>query len=239
MILVNNISKNYKKLFSRNNDNINVLKNISFKINKGDIVGLVGHNGSGKTTLLKILFNLIKEDQGAIFLNDGVDSYYEFIKEKASLINKNDRSFFWRLSVKENIDFFNNLLKKPSSNKLIEEKIEFLDVNHLMLKNFGSLSSGEKTKILILRGLLKNPRLIFFDEIMGSLDIESKKVIIEYIKKMNSKGITIVWVTHAMDEIDALCNRFIIMKNGHIFEQRDHKDIPCKPSEYIYKALMK
>ena len=239
MILVNNISKNYKKLFSRNNDNINVLKNISFKINKGDIVGLVGHNGSGKTTLLKILFNLIKEDQGAIFLNDGVDSYYEFIKEKASLINKNDRSFFWRLSVKENIDFFNNLLKKPSSNKLIEEKIDFLDVNHLMLKNFGSLSSGEKTKILILRGLLKNPRLIFFDEIMGSLDIESKKVIIEYIKKMNSKGITIVWVTHAMDEIDALCNRFIIMKNGHIFEQRDHKDISCKPSEYIYKALMK
>jgi ABC-2 type transport system ATP-binding protein len=189
--------------------------------------------------LLKILFNLIKEDSGEILLNDGAIEYEKFIKEKASLINKNERSFFWRLSVKENINFFNSLLKYPSTERNIQEKIDFLEVNALMNKRFGLLSSGEKTKVLILRGLLKNPKLVFFDEIMGSLDIESKKMIIHYIKKINLEGATIIWVTHSLDEIDALCNRFIIMKNGRIHIQSNTEDISSKPSEFIYQALSK
>ena len=108
-----------------------------------------------------------------------------------------------------------------------------------MNKKFGSLSSGEKTKILILRGLLKNPKLILFDEIMNSLDVESKKMIINFIKKINSEGATIIWVTHSLDEIDALCNRFIVMRNGRIHIQNNTKDLSSKPREYIYQALSK
>ena len=239
MISVNNISKKYKSFIKKKNDVSIVLENVFFEINQNDVIGLVGHNGSGKTTLLKILFNLIKEDSGEILLNDGAIEYEKFIKEKASLINKNERSFFWRLSVKENINFFNSLLKYPSSEKNIQEKIDFLEVNGLMNKKFGSLSSGEKTKVLILRGLLKNPKLVLFDEIMSSLDIESKKMIMHYIKKINSEGATFIWVTHSLDEIDALCNRFIIMKNGRIHIQSNTEDISSKPSEFIYQALSK
>ena len=239
MISVNNISKKYKSFIKKKNNVSIVLEDIFFEINQNDVIGLVGHNGSGKSTLLKILFNLIKEDSGEILLNDGAIEYEKFIKEKASLINKNERSFFWRLSVKENINFFNSLLKYPSSEKDIQEKIDFLEVNGLMNKKFGSLSSGEKTKVLILRGLLKNPKLVFFDEIMGSLDIESKKMIIHYIKKINLEGATIIWVTHSLDEIDALCNRFIILKNGRIHIQKNIQDISSKPSEFIYQALSK
>ena len=239
MISVNNISKKYKSFIKKKNNVSIVLEDIFFEINQNDVIGLVGHNGSGKTTLLKILFNLIKEDSGEILLNDGAIEYEKFIKEKASLINKNERSFFWRLSVKENINFFNSLLKYPSSEKNIQEKIDFLEVNGLMNKKFGSLSSGEKTKVLILRGLLKNPKLVFFDEIMSSLDIESKKMIIHYIKKINLEGSTIIWVTHSLDEIDALCNRFIILKNGRIHIQKNIQDISSKPSEFIYQALSK
>ena len=240
MISVNNISKTYKGfLLSKKRDVSNVLEDIFFEINKNDVIGLVGHNGSGKTTLLKILFNLIKEDTGKISLNDMDGDYEKFIKEKASLINKNERSFFWRLTVKENINFFNSLLECPCSNEDIQEKIDFLEVDKLMHKRFGSLSSGEKTKVLILRGLLKNPKLVLVDEIMSSLDIESKKMIINYIKKINVKGVTIIWVTHSLDEIDALCNRFIIMKNGRIHMQKNTKDISSKPSEFIYQALSK
>ena len=240
MISVNNISKKYKDFLLSKKSNVSyVLEDIFFEINKNDIIGLVGHNGSGKTTLLKILFNLIKEDAGEILLNDGAGDYKKFIKEKASLINKNERSFFWRLSVSENINFFNSLLQYPSSNKDIQEKIDFLEVNALMNKKFGSLSSGEKTKVLILRGLLKNPKLLLFDEIMSSLDIESKKMIMHYIEKINSEGATVIWVTHSLDEIDALCNRFIIMKNGGIQVQKNATDISSKPSEFIYQALSK
>jgi ABC-2 type transport system ATP-binding protein len=239
MISVNNISKKYKSFIKKKNNVSIVLENVFFEINQNDVIGLVGHNGSGKTTLLKILFNLIKEDSGEILLNDGAIEYEKFIKEKASLINKNERSFFWRLSVKENINFFNSLLKYPSSEKNIQEKIDFLEVNGLMNKKFGSLSSGEKTKVLILRGLLKNPKLVLFDEIMSSLDIESKKMIMHYIKKINSEGATFIWVTHSLDEIDALCNRFIILKNGRIHIQKNIQDISSKPSEFIYQALSK
>lgn len=240
MISVNNISKKYKgSLLSKKSGVFNVLEDIFFEINKNDVIGLVGHNGSGKTTLLKILFNLIKEDTGKISLNDVDGDYEKFIREKASLINKNERSFFWRLSVIENINFFNSLLQYPCSNKDIQEKIDFLEVNALMNKRFDSLSSGEKTKVLILRGLLKNPKLLLFDEIMSSLDIESKKMIIHYIEKINLEGATIIWVTHSLDEIDALCNRFIIMKNGSIQVQKNTRDISSKPSEFIYKALSK
>ena len=238
MISVNNISKTYKSfLLGKKRDVYNVLDDIFFQINKNDVIGLVGHNGSGKTTLLKILFNLIKEDAGKISLNDAHGDYEKFIKEKASLINKNERSFFWRLSVRENINFFNSMLENPCSNEDIQEKIDFLEVNALVNKRFGSLSSGEKTKVLILRGLLKNPELLLFDEIMGSLDIESKKMIMHYIKKINSEGATIIWVTHSLDEIDALCNRFIIMKNGSIQVQKNTQDISSKPSDFIYQAL--
>lgn len=237
MILVKNISKNYKGLLGRKNYDSNILNDISFNIDKGDVIGLVGHNGSGKTTLLKILFNLIKEDSGKIVLNEGKNDYQKFIKERASLINKNERSFFWRLSVMENINFFNSLLEYPSSKKNIQEKIDFLEINSLMKKKFGLLSSGEKTKVLILRGLMKNPQLILFDEIMNTLDIESKKMVLQYIKKINSEGVTIIWVTHSLDEIDSICNRFLVMKNGSIFIQKNNEDITCKPSEFIYKTL--
>ena len=239
MISVNSISKQYKSFSGKRKVFSNVLEDVFFEINKNDVIGLVGHNGSGKTTLLKILFNLIKEDKGEVLLNEGTGDYKKFIKEKASLINKNERSFFWRLSVKENINFFNSLLENPGSKIEIQEKINFLEIDKLMNKKFGSLSSGEKTKVLILRGLLKNPKLIFFDEIMNSLDIESKKMIIHYVKKINLEGTTIIWVTHSLDEIDALCNRFIIMKNGRIHIQKNTEDISSKPSEFIYQALSK
>lgn len=237
MILVNNISKSYKSLFGKTSNEFNILNDISFKIDKGDIIGIVGHNGSGKTTLLKILFNLINEDSGNIFLNESKDDYKEFIKKKASLINNNERSFFWRLSVASNIDFFNSLLNNPSSKKNIQEKVDFLDINHLMEKKFGTLSSGEKTKVLLLRGLIKNPDLIFFDEIMGSLDVQSKNIVMQYIKKINNDGVTIVWVTHSLDEIDTLCNRFIIMKNGCIYSKENINEILSAPSEFIYRVL--
>ena len=182
MILVNNISKSYKRLFNNNDNTNNVINNVSFKINKGDIIGLVGHNGSGKSTLLKILFNLIKQDNGNIILEDDSCSYKEFISSSASLINRNDRSFFWRLTVEENINFFNGLHKNSISRDDIFKKVDFLKVGNLMKKKYGSLSSGEKTKVLILRGLIKDPDLVFFDEIMSSLDINSKKMIIVLIK---------------------------------------------------------
>ena len=235
MIIVQNISKHYSQIL--NLRKITVLRNISFEIKETEILGIVGHNGSGKSTLLKILFNLIEQDSGEIFVKNSSKNYIDFMRNSASLINRNERSFFWRLTVKENIDFFNSLSSNPSSKSDIQEKIDFMGLSNIVNNKFGTLSSGEKTKALILRGLIKNPKFILFDEVTGSLDIESKSIILEYVKKINENGATIIWISHALDEIDSLCDRFLVMKEGEIIIEKKVNEIELAPSEYIYKEF--
>ena len=235
MISIKNISKHYSDFL--NIKKINVLKNINFEIKHNEVLGIVGHNGSGKSTLLKVLFNLIKQDSGEMYIKNSKQNYIDFIRNSASLVNRNERSFFWRLTVKENINFFNSLLGKPSSESEIQEKINFMGLANVINNKFGTLSSGEKAKALILRGLIKNPEFILFDEITSSLDIDSKSMVLEYIKKINNGGATIIWVSHSLDEIDSLADRFLIMKEGEIFKEKKVSEIKLSPSKYIYKEL--
>ena len=235
MISIKNISKHYSDIL--NLKKTHVLKNINFEIKHNEILGIVGHNGSGKSTLLKVLFNLIKQDSGEICIKNSKQNYIDFIRNSASLVNRNERSFFWRLTVKENINFFNTLMGSPSSESDIQEKINFMGLANVINNKFGTLSSGEKSKALILRGLIKNPEFILFDEITTSLDIDSKSMVLEYVKKINNGGATIIWVSHSLDEIDFLCNRFLIMKEGKLFKEKKVSDINLLPSKYIYKEL--
>ena len=235
MISIKNISKYYSQIL--NSKKIYVLKNINFEVKKNEILTILGPNGSGKSTLLKILFNLIQQDSGEICIKNSKQNYIDFIKGSASLINRNERSFFWRLTVKENINFFNSLLGTPCTEAEIQEKINFMGLADLVNNRFGTLSSGEKTKVLILRGLIKNPEFILFDEITNSLDIDSKSMVLEYVKKINNDGATIIWVSHSLDEIDSLSDRFLIMKEGEIFKEKNVSEINLLPSKYIYKEL--
>ena len=146
MILVNNISKSYKRLFNNNDNTNNVLKNISFKINKGDVIGLVGHNGSRKSTLLKILFNLIKEDNGNIVLEDNSCNYHDFVSSSASLINRNERSFFGGLPLKKILIFFNSLHKLNFKKRILLIKVNFLNIGYLMKKNMAFCHQVKKLK---------------------------------------------------------------------------------------------
>ena len=237
MIQIKNISKKYDSLFGFKKKSHTILNQINFEIYEKDIVGIVGRNGSGKTTLLKILFNLIKPDNGSILYNSSSRDYLKFIKSDAALVNNNDRSFFWRLTLLENLKFFLALSAVEIDEITLIEKAKFLGIEHALNKKFGFLSSGEKSKALILRGLLRNPKLIFFDEITGNLDITAKKNILSLIKKINNSGTTVVYVTHSLDEIDVICSRFIILNNGEVSKIKRTDEIDTKPSDYIYKNI--
>ena len=126
MISIKNISKHYSDIL--NLKKTHVLKNINFEIKKNELLTIVGPNGSGKSTLLKILFNLIQQDSGEICIKNSKQNYIDFIKDSASLINRNERSFFWRLTVKENINFFNSLLGTPCTEAEIQEKLILWDL---------------------------------------------------------------------------------------------------------------
>ena len=85
--------------------------------------------------------------------------------------------------------------------------------------------------------MIKNPKFILFDEVTGSLDIDSKSMVLEYVKKINNDGAAIIWVSHSLDEIDSLSDRFLIMKEGEIFKEKNVSEINLLPSKYIYKEL--
>ena len=135
-----------------------------------------------------------------------------------SMVNSNDRSFFWRLSVKENLKFFCSLSDKDSLEK-IEQTLILLDIFDKIDLPFMSLSYGERKKISIARALLKDSKILLLDEITSSLDISAKKIIISTLKDLLKKNRLqlIIFATHSLDEVVRLSNRFLFIKDKAIF----------------------
>ena len=203
LIEVNNISKKFDlpkfKLSSKENSFISVIENFSMDIESKDFICLVGNNGSGKTTLLKILADLIIQDEGSISRNG-----------KISFVSTNERSFFWRLSVKENLRFFSSLTKNKVS-ILDDDLINILGIDKFLEKRFMNLSSGQKKKVMIARSLISEADIFLFDEITNSLDELSRKQIIDFIHEdiFLKKNKAIVWATHNPHEINKKYNKLI------------------------------
>jgi len=233
MIQLKNINKSfasYSLFFSKKNKAYKVLSNINIEIKNNEIFGIIGKNGIGKSTLLKIIFGSITPDYGEILL-DGCEKKFLSNQKKFSLVNNNDRSFFWRLTVEENLKYFSSLYEELN-NEVLDRIRDRLFIEDLMKKNFYSLSAGQRKKVMLYRALLKDPEVIFFDEFTQSLDLPSKtevEKIILNLKQDYKK--TIIWITHDMNEIFDLCNRMAVMEKDAISQfdiQKEDIDLKNK-----------
>lgn len=213
-----NVHKKFLKfnlLTARETKHTHVIKGIDFKAKPGDSIGIVGKNGSGKSTLIKMLFGSLLPDEGSIEFN-GSQELFRNNTKKFSLFGNNERSFFWRLSVRDNLEYFNSLSGKSNMDSL-DALIEKFHFSKLIDKPFYALSSGERKLAMLIRGLIKNPTVLFFDEFTQSLDLRNKIVIKDLltdIKKENER--IIFWVTHDLNELKNICNRAMFIKNGQI-----------------------
>lgn len=179
MIVFNAVSKSFKnELYS----------NLSFKINKGDFVGLSGVSGSGKTTILRMIAGLDTPSSGTIF-NSFKSTGYIF----------QDFNLFPHLNV------FENLCIAPRSNNQLnyEDKalslIKTYELENVIYSYPDQLSGGEKQRVAIARCLMNNPDLILVDEATSSLDDKRSKYFMDTLKKLNENGTTIVFITHDLD----------------------------------------
>lgn len=217
IITLEHINKHFnsRSFFNIKSSRNEVLKDINLNLHAGDFIGIVGPNGSGKSTLLKLIFNLITPSSGHLLLDGSKKKYKKQIKSLACQFNNNDRSFFWRLTAMENIKFFSDVSMLDVSEIFLDKLIKNLGIEKCMSKRFGILSSGEKKKIALLRGLIKSPKIMLFDEFTSSLDIRSKIKIIKNIKDLNTKDNIIIWVTHLPDELQ-LCNKLLVLDNGRV-----------------------
>ena len=195
MLSIKKISKSFN--LKKNKKNI-VLKKFTKEIELSTFNYIEGSNGSGKTTFFKILSGDILPDEGELLFNG-----HRLINGDVAYIGTNDRSFYWRLSVFDNLAFFNNLFN-TTDNMNISLLMDELGISDLKDKKFMDLSQGQKQKVNICRGFLKKSKIIIFDEALCSTDQEFKKTFklkLEELLNKNQK-IIVFWASHDSEIIE-------------------------------------
>ena len=196
------------------------VNNISFKIEKNKTLGLLGPNGCGKTTSIGMMLGLITPTSGQIFIDDVLLIPKNRIK-LLSLMNFASPYIELpkKLSVKQNLEIYARLYGVNKVKERIDNMVEDLNLQSLLNKKNGELSSGQKNRVALAKSLINRPKLLFLDEPTASLDPDVGDFVREYIEKYKKNNeLTILLASHNMKEVERLCNEVIMMKQGEIVD---------------------
>ncbi|MEQ6124109.1 ABC transporter ATP-binding protein [Pseudotenacibaculum sp. MALMAid0570] len=219
MIQVTNLSKSYS--------DIKAVDGVSFFIKRGEVFGLLGPNGAGKSTTLHMMSSLLKSDTGTIQI-DGVTLNGDSKKFKQLIgVVPQEISLYEELSAYDNLMFWGNLYKIPS--KELKERISktlqligLFDRKNDLIKTY---SGGMKRRINIAAALLHQPKVLLMDEPTVGIDPQSRNHIFEVIEELNKQGMTIIYTTHYMEEVERLCNSIAIIDSGKIIAQGTQEEL--------------
>ncbi len=196
------------------------LKGISFSINSGEILGIVGPNGAGKTTLLRILANLLEADSGSVKLSGQELNSEPRVRANIGYVSSDERSFFWRLTGRQNLQFFARLygVGRRTAGRRIAKLLNLFDIEEKASQLFRDYSTGTRKKFALARALIHQPRVLLLDEVTNSLDSNSaqsaKSLVREYVSAGN--GRVGVWSTHRFEEIDEICDKVLVINKGNV-----------------------
>ena len=205
IIEIRNLSKKIEKK--------QILKDVSFSVDKGETVGLLGRNGAGKTSILKCITGLWIYDDGDIFVCGKNVKKSDNRSEIAALIGY--PSLFPNMTLQENIDYFGTLSLKEYVVRA-KELTDILNLSDVINKKVGTFSSGMKQKACLLVALMQNPEILILDEPTSMLDPISGFEIREFIKNVKKSGISILISSHNIAELEGLCERAVVVDNGQI-----------------------
>ena len=207
-----------KSLFHREYTVKEAVKNVSFSLDKGEVVGYIGPNGAGKSTTIKMLSGVLLPTSGVAKIGDIIP--YENRKENAKRIGVvfGQRSqLYWDLPISDTFDLYESLYSVPRERFRENCKYftELLDMNDFINQPVRQLSLGQKMKANIAIALLHDPEVLYLDEPTIGLDVTSKKVLRDALKSINAeRKTTIILTTHDMDDIEAVCQRLIMIDQG-------------------------
>ena len=218
IITVDKVNKTYKN----GSLELQVLKNISFKVDKGEFLAIMGSSGSGKSTMMNILGCLDNQYEGRYIL-DGIDISKSTENELSEIRNKKIGFIFQsfnllpRLTALENVELplVYSSIPKEERHKRANELLEMVGLKDRTHHRPNELSGGQRQRVAIARALANNPSIILADEPTGNLDSKSEEEIIEILQKLNKMGKTIVIVTHE-PSIGEIAERKIVFKDGEI-----------------------
>lgn len=200
-----------------NMGDLEILKGISFDIEKGDCMSIVGQSGSGKSTLLKLCADMIPITSGNIYFNGKCYTRYNPIELRKKISYCLQTPELFGESVCENLEFPFKIRKEKVNKQRIVKLLERFNIDESFLdKDIISLSGGEKQRISIIRNLLYTPDIILLDEATSSLDLENAKIVEEYVQELNDLGVTVLWITHSMEQSEKIFNKRITISEGKI-----------------------
>lgn len=212
MIEISNLSKKYK------NADYFAVRDLSLKIEEKEIYGLLGPNGAGKTTLISMLTSLLKPTSGAFSINglNFQDNKTE-LKEIIGVVPQ-EYALYPTLTAYENLYYFGSMygLKGKCLKDSINNHLEIMGLSKFAKKRTATFSGGMKRRVNLIAGILHNPAILFLDEPTVGVDVQSKNVIIEHLKKLNKEGTTIVYTSHHLNEAEFFCTKVAIIDRGEI-----------------------
>lgn len=206
-----------KKRFAK----VTAVDGVSFVARDGQVTGLLGPNGAGKTTTLRMIYGLMRPDAGHVLI-DGIDAASSPLAARQRIgVLSDARGLYLRLTARENIRYYGELqgLRSTLLETRIDELLRLLDMGDIADRRVNGFSQGERMKTAIARVLVHDPQNILLDEPTNGLDIMTTRALRRTIKTLSANGKAVVFSTHIMQEVAALCDRVIIIAKGVIRAQ--------------------
>jgi sodium transport system ATP-binding protein len=207
-------ARNLRKAFG----DVQAVDGASFVARDGEITGLLGPNGAGKTTTLRMLYTLMKPDQGQVLV-DGIDAAVDPTPVRRSLgVLPDARGLYKRLSVRENIDYFARLqgLDAATRRTRTEALIEALGMADIADRRTEGFSQGQRVKTAIARALVHDPRNVILDEPTNGLDVMATRSMRSFMRRLKDEGRCVLFSSHIMQEVGALCDRVVVIARGRV-----------------------
>lgn len=231
-----------KNFFSRKYKFIKAIDNISFSIKKGEIVGYIGPNGAGKSTTIKMLSGILTPDSGNIVI-DKLTPWKDRRKYVSNIgvVFGQRTQLWWDIPAIDSFNLLKDIYKIPidTYKKNLEELINLLNLKDIINIPVRQLSLGSRMRLEIAASLLHNPKILFLDEPTIGLDAVSKKIVREFIRKLNKKmKVTVILTTHDMSDIEALAKRIILIGKGKILYDGTLQNLQ-KNYDYLRKIKVK
>ena len=203
------------------------IEDVSLQINKGDFIGLLGPNGAGKTTLLSMLYGLVKPTSGLLSIEGKTYQHNERAIKRIIGVVPQEYALYPTLSAYENLEFLGSMygLKGRELKQKIQYYLNYLGLEAFTHKKLDTFSGGMKRRVNLIAGILHDPSILFLDEPTVGVDLQSRLLIVSFLKELNAKGTTIIYTSHHLHEVQQLCTSIAIINQGKIFALGSSEDL--------------
>jgi sodium transport system ATP-binding protein len=194
---------------------------VSFEARDGEITGLLGPNGAGKTTTLRMLYTLMRPESGRVLV-DGRDAASDAVAARRALgVLPDARGVYKRLTARENIAYFGELHGMPPRDIAERTRVlaEALQMEDFLDRQTEGFSQGQRTKTAIARALVHDPRNVILDEPTNGLDVMTTRGLRAFLKQLRAEGRCVIFSSHIMQEVAALCDRIVVIAHGRVVAQ--------------------